>query len=172
MALNGLVDREVKLSVVPDRLLDSIIDDPLAVAVGRLNQYLPNGVSIDISVIDLTPIRDQFWCEVADRLTEIGVVVNPNDPIITSTIARYAEILDGFFQTDALQFEQYIWRSSDDSRVRAAHAEYDDRILPWSDPTEGGHPGQGWNCRCIAEPIIDPTGMPEGSVCDILTGDD
>jgi len=138
LALNGLVDREAKLSVVPDRLLDSVIDDMLAVAAGRLNQYLPNGVSIDISVIDLTPIRDQFRCEVADRLTEIGVAANPNDPIITSTIARYAEILDGFFQTDDLQVERYIWRSSDASRVRISHVEYDDRILPWSDPPKVG----------------------------------
>lgn len=30
---------EVKFSVVPDRLLDSIIDDPLATAVARLNGF-------------------------------------------------------------------------------------------------------------------------------------
>lgn len=171
LPLTGLLDLETKFSVVPDRLLDSIIDDALAAAVGRLNQHLPEGVSIDISAIDLSPIRDQLRSEVADRLTEIGVAVNPNDPVITSIIARYAEILNGLFQTDALQVERHIWRSSDDSRVRAAHAEYDDRVFLWSDPPEGGHPGQGWNCRCTAEPIIVPTGIPEGSVCDILTGD-
>ena len=171
LALNGLIDLKAKFSVVPDRLLDSIIDDALATAVGRLNQYLPDGVSIDISAIDLTPIRDQLRSEVANRLTDIGVAVNPDDPVITSIIARYAEILNGLFQTDALQVERYTWRSSHDSRVRASHVEYDDRIFSWSDPPEGGHPGQGWNCRCTAEPIIDPTSIPEGSVCDILTGD-
>ena len=171
LALNGLVDLEAKFSVVPDRLLDSIIDDALAAAVGSLNRFLRSGVSIDISAVDLTPIRDQLRSEVADRLTEIGVAVNPNDPVITSIIARYAEILNGLFQTDALQVERYTWRSSDDSRVRASHVEYDDRIFSWSDPPEGGHPGQGWNCRCTAEPIIDPTSIPEGAVCDILTGD-
>lgn len=171
LALNGLIDLKAKFSVVPDRLLDSIIDDALATAVGRLNQYLPDGVSIDISAIDLTPIGDQLRSEVANRLTDIGVAVNPDDPVITPIIARYAEILNGLFQTDALQVERYTWRSSHDSRVRASHVEYDDRIFSWSDPPEGGHPGQGWNCRCTAEPIIDPTSIPEGSVCDILTGD-
>jgi hypothetical protein len=78
--LTGRFDLETKFSVVPDRLLDSIIDDALAAAVGRLNQHLPDGVSIDISAIDLAPIRDQLRSEVADRLTEIGVAVNPNDP--------------------------------------------------------------------------------------------
>jgi hypothetical protein len=104
-------------------------------------------------------------------LTEIGVVVNPNDPVIASIIARCAEILNGYFQTEALQIEKYTWRSRDDSRVRTSHSEYDDRVFSWSDPPEGGHPGRGWNCRCTAEPIIDQASIPEAAVCDILTGD-
>lgn len=171
LALNGLVDLETKFSVVPDRLLDSIIDDALVVAVGRLNQYLPSGVSIDISAVNLTPIRDQLRGEVAARLTEIGVAVNPSDPVISAIIARYAEILNGFFQTEGLQLESYVWRSRDDARVRSTHAEYDDQTFSWSDPPSGGHPGQGWNCRCTAEPDIDIDAIPEGGVCDILTGD-
>lgn len=170
-ALNSFVDLETKFSVVPDRLLGGIIDDALAAAVGSLNRSLPSGVSVDISAVDLTPIRDQLRREVADRLTEIGMVVNPNDPVIRSIIARYAEILNGYFQTEALQIERYTWRSRDDSQVRASHSEYDDRVFSWSDPPEGGHPGQGWNCRCTAEPIIDQASIPEAAVCDILTGD-
>ena len=104
-------------------------------------------------------------------MTEIGLAVDPNDPVITSIIARYAEILNGFFQTEALDVESYIWRSRDDSHVREGHAEYDDRIFSWSDPPEGGHPGQGRNCRCTAEPIFVQASMPEGAVCDKLTGD-
>ena len=171
LALNSLADLETKFSVAPDRLLDSIIDDALAEAVGRLNQFLPDGVSIDISAVDLMPIRDQLRSEVAGRLTEIGVAVNANDPVMTSIIARYAELLNGFFQTEALHVERYTWRSRDDFRVRAAHAEYDDRIFSWSDPPESGHPGQGWNCRCTAEPIIDLAAIPEGAVCDVFTSD-
>jgi putative chitinase len=169
--MNNLVDLETKFSVVPGRLLDSIIDDALVVAVGRLNQYLPSGVSIDISAVDLTPIRDQLRGEVAARLTEIGVTVNLNDRVISAIIARYSEILNGIFQTEGLQLESYVWRSRDDARVRSTHAEYDDQTFSWSDPPSGGHPGQGWNCRCTAEPIIDLESTPEGGVCDILTGD-
>lgn len=162
---------EVKFSVVPDRLLDGIIDDALAAGVARLNGYLPEGVSIDITSVDLTPIRDELRAAVAGRLSETGVPVNPNDPVINAILARYAETLNGHFQNDALQLETYIWRSQDDARVRAAHAEYDDRVFAWSAPPSGGHPGQEWNCRCTAEPIIDPQLIPEGAVCDILTGD-
>ena len=49
LALNSFVDLETKFSVVPDRLLDGIIDDALAAAVGSLNRSLPSGASIDIS---------------------------------------------------------------------------------------------------------------------------
>ena len=171
LPLISLVNLERKFSVVPDRLLDSIIDDALVAAVSRLNQYLPSGVSVDISAVDLTPIRDQLRAEVADRLTETGVAVDPNDPVITAIIARYAEILNGFLQPEGLHVDRYIWRSSADSRVRAAHAEYDDHIFFWSALPEGGHPGQDWNCRCTAEPIIDLNAIPEGATCDILTGD-
>jgi hypothetical protein len=59
---------EVKFSVVPDRLLDSIIDDALAAGVNRLNVFLPEGVSIDITSVDLTAIRDQLRNSVAGRL--------------------------------------------------------------------------------------------------------
>lgn len=155
---------EVKFSVVPDRLLDSIIDDALAAGVARLNGFLPEGVSIDITSVDLAAIRGQLRTSVADRLNETGVPINPNDPVIRAILARYAETLNGLFQRDALQLETYIWRSQDDARVRAAHAEYDDRAFAWSDPPAGGHPGE-------AEPIIDPQNVPDEAICDILTGD-
>jgi predicted chitinase len=162
---------EVKFSVVPDRLPDSIIDDALAAGVTRLNGFLPEGVSIDIASVDLSAMRDELRAAVADRLGKTGVPVNPNDPVIKAILARYAESLSGLFQRDALQLETYIWRSADDARVRPAHAENDDRVFAWSAPPAGGHPGQGWNCRCTAEPILDPQTIPEAAVCDLLTGD-
>lgn len=162
---------EVKFSVVPDRLLDSIIDDALAAGVARLNGFLPEDLSIDITSVDLTAIRDQMRTSVAGRLNEVGVPVNPNDPVINAILARYTEALNGHFQRDALQLETYIWRSQDDARVRPAHAENDDRVFAWANPPAGGHPGEAWNCRCMAEPVIDPQNIPEGAVCDILTGD-
>ena len=48
---------ELKFSVVLDRLLDDIIDDALAGAVGHVNQYLPSGTIIDINAVHLM-LRD------------------------------------------------------------------------------------------------------------------
>ena len=79
--LNYVSAPEVKFSVVPERLLDSIIDDALATGLARLNAYLPVGVSIDVTTVDLTPIRDELRDAVSSGLSEAGMPVNPNDPV-------------------------------------------------------------------------------------------
>lgn len=53
--------------------------------------------------------------------------------------------------------ESYVWRSSDDERVRSTHASKDDRKFQWDQPPSGtGHPGQDYQCRCYAEPDFTP----------------
>lgn len=61
----------------------------------------------------------------------------------------------------------YVWRTSEDSRVRSSHAIMDGVIVKWSSPpspesldgesrTYGNyHAGEVFNCRCFAEPVID-----------------
>lgn len=58
-----------------------------------------------------------------------------------------------------LGIEEYIWRTSRDERVRASHLEKEGQKFRWdSPPFDTGHPGQDYNCRCTAEPVIP--GMP------------
>ena len=78
---------------------------------------------------------------------------------------------------NAMGFSHYIWRSSDDDKVRASHAAHDDRLFSWDDPPEGGHPGQAWGCRCHAEPFVlglspghaDPQDDPIGYIDAFLS---
>ena len=63
----------------------------------------------------------------------------------------------------------YIWRTSEDERVREGHKKMDDVIVFWNEPPRPEtlmkklpktipapyHAGNIWNCRCYAEPIID-----------------
>lgn len=59
---------------------------------------------------------------------------------------------------------EYIWRTSDDERVRPTHAVLDNTAHSWDNPPvtvrsgrragEQNHPGQDIQCRCIAEPIF------------------
>lgn len=54
----------------------------------------------------------------------------------------------------ALGIDRYIWRSRDDTLVRPLHAANDDQIFFWDEPPEGGHPGEAYNCRCFAQPML------------------
>ncbi len=57
---------------------------------------------------------------------------------------------------------RYEWSTSDDSRVRKSHAALDGKIFSWDDPPvvdektgRRCHPGQDYQCRCVALPIFD-----------------
>lgn len=54
-----------------------------------------------------------------------------------------------------LGVQRYIWRDVDDARVRPNHASKDGQPFSWDrPPSDTGHPGQDYQCRCWAEPIL------------------
>ena len=69
--------------------------------------------------------------------------------------------------------EEYIWSSSGDGRVRDCHVELDGKKFKWSDPpemwylTKKGrvntgercHPGEWYQCRCVALPVFNLPGL-------------
>ena len=66
-------------------------------------------------------------------------------------------------QTDA-GVSEYVWSTSKDSRVRDSHKSLDGKTFKWSDPpvvTPPGkpvrrcHPGEDYQCRCVALPVFD-----------------
>ena len=62
-------------------------------------------------------------------------------------------------QAHAVGITHFIWRTAGDSAVRDRHAELEGQVFAFNDPPEiegeGAHlPGQVYNCRCYAEPII------------------
>jgi SPP1 gp7 family putative phage head morphogenesis protein len=50
----------------------------------------------------------------------------------------------------------YIWRTSNDERVRPDHAEREGQTFSWDEPPPDGHPGIAVSCRCFGEPILAP----------------
>lgn len=48
---------------------------------------------------------------------------------------------------------QYIWRTVQDDKVRSSHAARAGETFSWTNPPEGGHPGEDFGCRCWAEPV-------------------
>lgn len=70
---------------------------------------------------------------------------------------RYGGIANRILQR-AFGRTQYIWRTRRDGRVRPTHARLEGTRQRWDDPPvispdgRRGHPGEDFNCRCIALP--------------------
>lgn len=59
------------------------------------------------------------------------------------------------FRQTEMGIEEYIWQDSDDARVRPTHAAHDGKRIKWAEPpSDTGHPGQDYQCRCWAEPYL------------------
>lgn len=54
-----------------------------------------------------------------------------------------------------LGIKRYVWETSDDERVRDSHEVLDGTTQTWDNPPEVGHPGEDFQCRCTARPIIE-----------------
>jgi SPP1 gp7 family putative phage head morphogenesis protein len=48
----------------------------------------------------------------------------------------------------------YRWITSKDERVREEHQELEGTIHSWNAPPEPGHPGDDYQCRCTASPVV------------------
>lgn len=52
--------------------------------------------------------------------------------------------------------EEYTWKTALDERVRDNHRSKEGKRFKWSEPpTDTGHPGYDYQCRCYAEPVFD-----------------
>ena len=51
--------------------------------------------------------------------------------------------------------EEYIWRAVKDGATRASHLQNDGKRFRWDKPPATGHPGEDFQCRCTAEPVLE-----------------
>lgn len=140
------IDRNVSLIQLEDRAraeVKSIIEAPLA-----------EGLRVE-----------QVRARIEERL---GVVRSRAELIARDqTLKLYGQIQEAR-QTDA-GIEEYTWSTSHDERVRSRHAELEGTTQRWDAPPvvdratgRRAHPGEDFQCRCAAIPIL-PTGeLPEG----------
>lgn len=50
--------------------------------------------------------------------------------------------------------QEYVWSTSLDERVRSEHRALEGERFSWHSPPSVGHPGQDYQCRCVAIPVI------------------
>ena len=61
----------------------------------------------------------------------------------------------------AAGISEYVWTTSGDERVRDFHDDLNGQTFSWDDPPvtnergDRNHPGEDYQCRCIAYPVID-----------------
>ena len=55
----------------------------------------------------------------------------------------------------SLGIDEYRRRTASDERVRESHDELDGQVFSWDDPPAVGHPGEDYQCRCGADPVMD-----------------
>ena len=57
-------------------------------------------------------------------------------------------------------FPGYIWNATNDDRTRPDHLLQDGKFFRWDSPPKLNngalHPGEDFQCRCVAEPSFDP----------------
>jgi SPP1 gp7 family putative phage head morphogenesis protein len=68
-------------------------------------------------------------------------------------------------RSENLGINWYVWRTSEDSRVRSSHNHMDDILINWNNPPSPEkligekfvgyyHAGNIYNCRCYCEPLV------------------
>jgi SPP1 gp7 family putative phage head morphogenesis protein len=90
---------------------------------------------------------------------DIGNWMKSRATLIARTeTARSASVLTQA-RAEYIGSTHYIWKTAGDARVRENHRKLNNTTQAWADPPESdpplhSHPGQIWNCRCLAIPVI------------------
>jgi SPP1 gp7 family putative phage head morphogenesis protein len=119
-----------------------------AMATGA--RYPERQAEIEQELSELNPQATEAWLRTRATL------------IARTETARAASVLTQA-RAEHIGSESYIWRTAGDARVRPSHRKLNGSSQQWSKPPlsdppdHHSHPGQIWNCRCVALPIV-----PEG----------
>lgn len=100
---------------------------------------------------------DDMTTEVYDIMSERTDVTDSRAKLIArDQVSKLNGALTQQRQRD-IGVEGYIWRTVGDERVRDTHEEQDGKFFTWDNPpseTDDNHPGEDYQCRCWAEPVL------------------
>lgn len=128
------------------RLIRSVPAKVTGQIAEAIQEALLEGKSIKETKDDIYDILDDR-IDVSDSRIEL---------IARDQVAKLNGQLTRERQEDA-GVERYIWRTVGDERVRDSHVLVDGHEFDWSNPpieTDGNHPGEDFQCRCWAEPLL------------------
>lgn len=153
--------------------VDPLMTEPWLLA--EVDRYTKENVSLITSVPkeNLDDIEQMLYRDAQRKLTpkamkqRIGDQFNIAEAraalIAHDQVGKFNGTITELRQTN-LGVTEYIWRTSEDERVREDHYRLDTQKFSWSDPPitvtsgkragERNHPGRDIRCRCYAEPVL------------------
>lgn len=151
--------RQIKAAVAVDPLMSE------KGITGRVEQFTHQNVSL------IQTVPQRFFSETEQvvmtgvragkRATEIAGDIADRFDVAESNAKRIANDQVGKFFGELNRVRQtnlgingYVWRGFLDNRERPEHFQREGERFDWSDPPDGGHPGEDINCRCWAEPDL------------------
>lgn len=101
----------------------------------------------------------------AKLIAKTGEVTASRAMLIARTETAKANATLTQARAEAVGITHYIWRTMQDGDVRDSHAHMEGKVCRFDDPPdvdEGGayNPGNIYNCRCFAEPLITKPDAP------------
>lgn len=104
-----------------------------------------------------------YFTNLHNKISAVYRTANPRSSCYSRTRERSSEAgLEAMVGLSHLGIEHYVWLSAADDRVRPGHAQRHGIVYAWDEPPEDEQPGQAFNCRCYARPVIldTPDGVP------------
>lgn len=152
--------RQIKSTIGVD--LQAIADKGMSERIKRftaenvaLIKTVPQKYFDDVEKTVLAGVREGSRASsIAAALEErLGVAESRAALIARDQVLKFNGELNRSRQKD-LGIDSYIWRTVKDNRVRDEHSELEGEVFSWDSPPEPGHPGEDFQCRCFAEPIL------------------
>lgn len=171
MAIRGALLTNTFSEGQNSRILNSVFGVGISVGEPWLNDEIAAFVSSNVGLI--TSISENHFNRIEGIITRgaqrgalgtniakdiqksFGVSKNKARFIARDQTAKFNSDLSRLRQT-SVGVEEYIWSTSRDERVRPTHRAKEGRKFRWSDPpSDTGHPGEDFNCRCVAIPVFE-----------------
>lgn len=137
---------------IADRKLQMMVENFVNSNVGLIRK-LSDEMSGRIETSVLRAVQTATpWNEYAQQLQdEFGFAESRAKLIARDQIGKF------YGQTNATRQQElgvtkFVWRTSEDERVRPEHEELDGETFSYDDPPSEGLPGEPIQCRCTAEP--------------------
>lgn len=141
--------------LLSDKGVSSHLEDFVAQNVSLI-ESVPETMLDQVETVLLTGLRQNARAEELSRDIQERMDVSESRArlIARDQVAKlYGEV--NRLRQDNLGITRYTWRTMQDERVRPTHADKEGNEYDWDDaPADTGHPGEDYQCRCYAEPIL------------------